>query len=334
MTDIYWPPDVVTEVCLEAMATGCVQGIPLEAGPEDLPERLGAPDPDGHGRLFEQRYWNAGHSMTRDWNLLRAFYYRDDLRDPWSCHEIVIEPPRLDDYPPKWSTLAAELRRHGYRYSTEDDLDFDLHTVTASWVRVRVAGKHQHRPRPGRLFHIEIRSMLMNPIPKRLWGPLRNEMRALGKADTRTWRTWQARHATTTTEFEAVFEALFILYGGEPARDEEWTALSLWFLDQARAVFRPEDWTYHWAKFQRRWPALISPAEVTRTCLAALPMTLAEACALPTTWRDVSPDDARRARMTRALLAFAAAAAPDELEAAELSRWRDDLRWLAAVNSC
>lgn len=63
-------------------------------------------------------------------------------------------------------------------------------------------------------------------------------------------------------------------------------------------------------------------------------MTLAEARALPTTWRDISPDDARRARMTRALLAFAAEAAPDEPEVAELSKWRDDLRWLAAVSSC
>jgi hypothetical protein len=54
-------------------------------------------------------------------------------------------------------------------------------------------------------------------------------------------------------------------------------------LEQAREVFRPEDWTYHWAKF----------------------------------------------RMTRALLTFAAEAAPGAPETAELNKWRDDVRWLS-----
>jgi hypothetical protein len=60
--------------------------------------------------------------------------------------------------------------------------------------------------------------MLQNPVPKRLWGPLRNEMRAIGTADTRTWRTRQEQHATTTTQYEAVFEALAVPHGDQPAR--------------------------------------------------------------------------------------------------------------------
>jgi hypothetical protein len=162
------------------------------------------------------------------------------------------------------------------------------------------------------------RSIVPLPPPDRR-GHRRNAMRALGKAGAAVWPVWLAEQEFGADDYVAVFAALSRLRFDQPARDDEWTALLARFLEQAResGVFRPEEWTYHWVYYGSP-----PPAEVSRACLAALPMTLDEAQSTPRDWRDTTPDAARRARMTRALLRLAADAEPEPETGREIDRWR------------
>jgi hypothetical protein len=332
----YWTVDELTEACLEALATGCIEGVPVEADAEILASRLGFPDrvtrgaEDGggpHGRPFEQRYFASGLSMTRDWECVTAFYSRDDLCAPWECSGITIRAYLMDE-PPQWSALDEELRRYGYGpESSWDGSSADQYTVRASAVSAKVATDDDFAATPaGRLVLVDINRWVVPPSDPDRRGHLRNAMRALGRAGTGAWSSWLAEQDRGPDAFVAVFTALHRLTADQPARADEWRSLLTWFLEQAREreVFRPEEWVYHWARF-----GAPPRADVSRACLDVLPMTLDEAPSLPKNWRDTEPDTARRARMTRALLHLAAGAAPDPASVRELDRWRSTMRsWL------
>jgi hypothetical protein len=332
-----WTVDELTEACLEALATGCIEGVPLEADPEDLASRLSYPNrlhpgqPDEaepYGRAFAQQYFARGLHMTRDWNQVTAFYFRDHPQAPWESHGITIRAYLMDE-PPEWSAVAAELRRYGFELvPTPDALsDPDEYTVRASAVSAKVAtgGDYAAAP-PGRLTVVTIhRNVVPLPPPDRR-GHVRNAMRALGKAGAGAWSDWLAEREFTADDYVAVLAALTRLNSDQPARADEWAALLSWFLERAReaTVFRREEWAYHWARYGSP-----SPAEVSRACMAALPMTLDEARSMPENWRDITPDDARRARMTRALLVMARDAAPDPAAVQEIDRWKQEKRtWI------
>lgn len=329
----YWTVDELTEACLEALATGCIEGVPLEADPEDLASRLGFPDRrppgdqgagDPYGRAFEQRYFLAGRHMTRDWECVTAFYSREDLHAPWECFAITIRAYLMDE-PPEWSALEAELRRHGYEVLPQADPD--QYTVAASAVTAKVSAGGRFSAAPaGRLIEVTIGWIVVPPAAPARRGHLRNAMRALGREDPEARSRRVAEQGLGADAFVAVFTALTRLKFDQPDRGDEWTRLLSWFVGQARdrEVFRPEEWVYHWARYGSP-----PPAQVSRACLDALPMTLGEALSMPDTWRDTGPDTARRARMTRALLRLAADAEPDEAAVRELTRWRTAKRsWI------
>jgi phage tail protein X len=71
-------------------------------------------------------------------------------------------------------------------------------------------------------------------------------------------------------------------------------------------VWPPDEWAWRWSRFVLDRPGTVAVGEVARTCLAALPMTAAEAAALPRDWRIRTPDVVRRSRTTLALLRCAA----------------------------
>jgi hypothetical protein len=332
-----WTVDEVMEACLEALATGCIEGVPLEADAEDLASRLGFPDrrlpgqadgADPFGRAFEQRYFSRGLHMTRDWECVTAFYFREHPHAPWWCDAITIRGYLMDE-PPEWSVLEAELRRYGFELvpTPGEVVPPDRHTVRASAVSARVSAGGEYAAAPaGRLIDVTIgRNVVPLPPPDRR-GHVRNAMRALGKAGAAAWPGWLVERKPGADDYLAVFVALTRLQGDQPDRADEWTALLCWFLDRAREsnVFRPEEWTYHWVTYGSP-----SPTDVFRACMTALPMTLDEARTMPDSWRDTAPDVARRARMTRALLRLAADAAPSPVADAEISRWRCHKRlWL------
>ncbi|GIJ43449.1 hypothetical protein Val02_03350 [Virgisporangium aliadipatigenens] len=331
---VSWTVDEVTEACLEALATGRVDGVPMEADPEDLATRLAYPDRllpgagevDSGGRPFEQRYFAHGRQMTRDWDLVTAWLSREHLRAPWACDGIVIRAHLLDE-PPVWADVAAELERHGYGCVPGPDEIGGLreYTVTASNVSASVTTGDHPRVPPGRLHTVHVHPVVVPRPDADRRGVVRNAMRALGRAGPDARADWLAERRLTAHGYAGVFHALRVLKQDQPARRDEWSALHTWFLERAReaGVFRPEEWTYH-----RAQDDTVPPGEISAACLAALPMTRAEAGALPRGWRDTAPDDARRARMTRALLRLAADGAPDAAGAEELRRWRDELRRL------
>lgn len=332
-----WTVDELTEACLEALTTGCIEGVPLEADPEDLASQLSFPNRrlpghvdggDPYGRAFEQRYFARGLHMTRDWNLVAAFYVRDHPHAPWEANGITIRAHLMDE-PPEWSVVAAELLRYGFQLAPPPEAPAhpDQYIVRASAVSAKVATDDGYAAAPpGRLIDVTIHGNVVPlPSPDRR-GHIRNAMRALGKAGTGAWPAWLAEREFTAYDYVAVFVALIRLNSDQPTRADEWNALLSWFLEQAREtnVFPREEWTYHWARY-----ASPSPAEVSRACMAALPMTLDEARSMPVSWRDIAPADVRRARMTRALLGLARDAAPDPAAVREIDRWRREKRpWI------
>jgi hypothetical protein len=332
-----WTVDELTELCLEALATGCVEGMPMEADPEDLASRLGLPNRwhpgyedlgTPHGRVFEQEYFAGGLNMTRDWKYVTAFYGRDDLSAPWENSALVIRAYLMDE-PPQWSAITAELHRYGFDLvpTPDDGPPGQEYTVRASAVSAKVATDGPFEAAaPGRLTVVTIgRNVVPRPAPDRR-GHLRNAMRALGKAGAGAWPGWLAERTFTADDYLAVFDALAQLSCDQPARTDEWVALLRWLLDRAREadVFPPAEWVYHWV-----YHGSPPPAEVAPACLAALPMTLDQAQSVPRNWRATAPEDARRARLTRALLRLAADAAPEPATAAELDRWRRHQRsWI------
>jgi hypothetical protein len=266
--------------------------------------------------------------MTRDWRHVTAFYFRDHPHAPWECHGLTIRAYLMDE-PPEWSAIAAELRRYGFELVPTPDAssDPDEYTVRASAVPAKVATGDDHDAAPpGKLILVTIsRGVVPLPPPDRR-GHIRNAMRALGKAGAEAWPGWLAEREFAADDYVAVFVALTRLNSDQPSRADEWTALLSWFLERARETnaFPPEEWTYHWAHYGSP-----SPAEVSRACMTALPMTLDEARSMPESWRDIAPDTARRARMTRALLGLARDAAPDPAAVREIDRWRREKRpWI------
>jgi hypothetical protein len=227
--------------------------------------------------------------------------------------------------PPTWTRIPEELRRRGFAplHLPDDDADLDRYAVAASAAAARV-GHTDSYVENGRLYDVDISSGPLLGPSKDLWGPLRTDLRALGKAGPAAWPAWLAEHRPTVADYAGVFTALHVLHGDQPARDDRWAALGRWFLDRAREAFPAGEWTYHWALFVADHPELASAADVSRDCLAALPMTIDEARAIPADWRKTTPEDVRRARMTRALLRIAADAAPDPA----LEEWRRETRWL------
>jgi hypothetical protein len=82
----------------------------------------------------------------------------------------------------------------------------------------------------------------------------------------------------------------------------------------------------------RERPGTVPPGEITRECLAALPMTPAEAEALPANWRATSAADVLSSRLTRALVRFAGDD-PGSQTGAEPAPWHPVImaRWHLAI---
>jgi hypothetical protein len=340
LTPLDWTQDEVAEACLEMLATGRVLGVPIEADPEDLATRIGHPSqvgPEYHdlvgiGRPFEQEYYAEGLAMNRDWYLYKLYYSREHPHGRWRCWAASVRCQNLKVKAPRWEEIKDELTRYGYQPvpAPDGNDDLDRYQVMASAARVRVGSEDVTFVEPGRIYDVDMDGWPTPWTPPDRRGTIRNAMRALGKAGPGRWPGWLAERPQTPEEYAAVLSALQHLHVDQPARDDEWTELGLWFLDQARAaaVFPAGEWTYRWAQFVNGRPGLAPPAEVSRACLAALPMTIEQALAMPAGWRETPPDDARRARMTRGLLRTAADAAPDAAETAELERWKREPRWL------
>lgn len=296
-----WTRDEALELCLEVLATGRIHGVPADHDPDVLATRIGT--------SFVQNPSGA-LAMWRDWGLVEAHYHRASPESPWECLAFVVQAHRMKK-PPKWSWLAAELDGHGYQAERHKNQSpgYDGYTVTASNSSALVAREDEGGVQAGRVPKL---TASPDPLPPAHWPSFSfkqytRELRTVADAGPQTWPRWLERRGPDPRDWASLVHTLGLLRRDHPERDAEWTALGLWLLDQARTAeaWPRAEWAWRWARFVRERPGTAPPGEIARECLAALPMTPAEAEALPASWRETSAVDVLRSRLTRALVRFA-----------------------------
>lgn len=323
--------DEAIEVCLEALATGCVYGVSPYHDPDIL-----ATD-----SAFAQN-GNGDLNMWRDWGLIEAHCSRRLAGDPWRCDFFMVQAHRMRK-PPKWKMLRRELERAGHDFvpgpfRTEDA---DSFTVIASNSSATVELNHPgHRGRAVKI------SALADPlVPREIpmlategksTSPIvrqtQSEVRALASANPAARLTWLERKNPASGDWSWLLHQIEAVHHAETrgsaeasgARGSELVDFGLWLLGQAheRSVWPPAEWVLRWCRFVLAHPGAAPRGEVTSRSLAALPTTPAEATSLLRDWRHLSPDAVRRSRMTLALLRCAAEDVPPPPPVPPLDEWQ------------
>jgi hypothetical protein len=292
-----WTRDDVREACLSVAATGCLFGHPPQDDPDAFAARIDRPFVDSGGERV----------LLRDWGLVTAHFARSAAGPPWRWWALDVRP-RLPE-PLVWDELAAELAARGFGAEAavpDPGGDLVVHRLPASGATARSAGPDGLGTvlRAGQLYDVAVnRDPLPMPARER-WAPLRDVLRALAPQGPAAWAAWLDDAAP---DWAALLLALRMLHADQPARDGEWAAFGVWLLDQAqlRRVWPPWEWAYRRARFVADHPGVVPADEVAADCLDAIPMPPESATAV-VDWRRARPGNVRLARMTRALLPFAA----------------------------
>ena len=326
-----WSRDEAIELCLEALATGCVYGVSANHDPDIL----------ATGTSFAQNS-NGDRHMWRDWGLFEAHFSRWRAGTPWNCDFLMVQAHRIKK-PPKLSSLRQELHRYGHELAepARSMAGADYLTVPSSGSEAcvgRDGDKYE-----GRLMKISATAtppFAGRSYPRARTSPeYRAALQDIAGAPFQSWDAWLDQHPWSPDDWVWHLGLLHTLHRDEPTRRETWAAFGRWLLDQARArsIWPAAEWTWRWADFilDRRTdppgptsedhdrPAdPIAPGDVARECLAAVPMTPAEAAALPAEWRALTPEDVRRSRTTTALLRLAAADVAPAAPPPALAEWQ------------
>jgi hypothetical protein len=303
-----WSRDEAIELCLEALATGCVHGFSPNHDPDLLATDTSFAQ-NGNGELH----------MWRDWGLFEAHFSRWQAGRPWQCDFFMVQAHRMKK-PPTWTTVRKELERLGYQLGPGEFTGpgADYHTVIASGSGACVDLEHDRLR--GRVIKI---SVPVQPfLPRRERTPLAvrggstspaieaivQNLRTIAGAVENSWPGWLEQWQPAPGDWAFYLAQLVGLHRDEPDRRDTWTAFGRWLLEQARAaaIWPADEWAWRWADYVLDRPGAVAGHEVTRVCLAALPMTPTEAASLPVDWRARTPEHVHRSRMTLALLRFAA----------------------------
>ncbi|MDR6320788.1 hypothetical protein [Actinoplanes couchii] len=296
-----WTRPEAIDVCLEALATGRVHGV----SPNHDPDLL------AWNSTFAQNGLGP-HAMVRDWGLFEAHFV--DRR----CEFFMVQAHRMKK-PPKWKRLLPHLEQYGLAPGAFTAPDHEYHRVVASDSEVCVDST------TGRVMKITVPAT--PPLP-RTGAPLpRNlprDIRAVATGPRSAWDRWLDRRPVT--DWPSYPGLLSNLHRDHPAQRETWTAFGLWLLDRARAVWPADEWAWRWSRFVLDRPGTVPAGTVAPVCLAALPLTRAEAAELPRDWRGRTPSEIRNSRMTLALLRNAALDVPAPPVDPELAAWRPLMR--------
>ncbi|MEU4158578.1 hypothetical protein [Actinoplanes sp. NPDC026670] len=266
------------ELCLEALATGRVHGVSPNHDP-------------AHAPFFQTVI--GDHGMVRDFGLWEAHFTRWTVQQPWQCQSVVVQAHRMRR-PPKWKRLLRELT--GF-----DLVPGDLAVPGSEYIRVVASDSEACiDAETGRLQKISIPAAppLSRPAPAP--NHLRRRVRTVAAGPPSEWP------GIPPAAWPHVVATIDNLHRDEPAQRPIWTAYGRWLLDRAASVWPADEWAWRWSRFVLDRPGTVPVGEVTRVCLAALPMTADEAATLPRDWRTRTPDMVRRSRMTLALLRCAA----------------------------
>jgi hypothetical protein len=290
---------VTVDLCLEALATGRVNGISPNHDP-------------AHSPFFQTVV--GDHGMVRDFGLYEAHFTRWTPAQPWQCQFLVVQAHRMRK-PPKWKRLLRELG--GF-----DLVPGDLAVPGSEYVRVLASDSEACVDAgTGRLMKISIPAA--PPLTRSGPAPthLRRRVRAVAAGPPDEWP------GIATPSWTHVIATLDNLHRDEPERRPLWTTYGLWLLERAAAVWPADEWAWRWSRFVLDRPGTVEVGEVGRTCLAALPMSPSEAADLPRNWRARTPDVVRRSRMTLALLRCAADdVPPPPPPTAGMATWQPLLR--------
>jgi hypothetical protein len=234
--------------------------------------------------------------------------------------------------PPKWTWIAAELGQHGYETRRHKGRapGCDGYTVLASNSDALVVREDGQLVQNGRVPKL---SAHREPLPAADWPTFSfkhytRELSAVAATGPQSWPRWLEQRNPDPRDWASLVHTLDLLQRDHPERSAEWTALGLWLLGQARTAgtWPREEWAWRWARFVCERPGTVPPGDIARECLAALPMTPAEAQALPANWRETPAADVLRSRMTHALLNFADDDSPSPEVTADLARWHPVIR--------
>ncbi|GAA2361476.1 hypothetical protein [Dactylosporangium salmoneum] len=289
------------DLCVEALATGRVQGLSADAPIHALAATLGA-------EFAEQ---SSGDAMYRDFGTVECHYERLGPDEPWQGRFLVVRADRLPA-PVRLDYLQEELRRVG---QSLQPLPADRHGAPDT-LRAPVSGATV-TAEDGVVVAIAAPVWLVpdSPaLPEARWRAVCDSLGELLPL-TRTERAeWLADRVPDSAEaaewWVALLHPLPALRFRDPQRAVEWAGLEIWLLDRAAdaGAWSREEWVWRWMWFVRsltQRAAAKHAADLTRISLAALPMTVAQLHGLPTDWRALSVPDLKRARTARALLSVA-----------------------------
>ncbi|MEV4763310.1 hypothetical protein AB0J89_11810 [Micromonospora chokoriensis] len=332
----YRPRDraLAVELALELLATGRVRGIPPDHRPAELERLLGRPIHEG--------ILDVSGNLLRDWGLLEAYYEREHQDSPWRGTLLMGQLHRMPK-PLKWKDIARELRRLGYEVVPEPQptLEDQYFRVCESGAAAVVNGADTGWPH-GHIAKISSSDWLpqWSPSPRHEFNAVRRTVVAVIAEPELSWTAWMAAEQPEPHPqwFRMAHAAVHEVVREHPERATQATALHDWLLSQADAVSVWSD--AEQALLSARCaggipfgdlparPGSPSTDAIIARCLAALPLTREAAQSLPISWRELTPADVQRSKLTRALLQAAHQlrdeATTQEL-VSELTAWDDVL---------
>lgn len=229
-----WSRDEAIELCLEALATGCVYGVSANHDPDLLTTGTSFSQ-DSNGKLH----------MWRDWGLFEAHFSRWRAGTPWECRFLMVQAHRMEK-PPELSVLREELHRYGHDFAGPART-----AAGADYLTVGASGSEACVGRDSRL--MKISAPAMPPFrghPAARTSPelrtARREITTIAGAAENAWPAWLDQRQWSPDDWAWHLGLLHSLHRDEPGRRATWAAFGLWLLAQARtrSIWPPAEWAW------------------------------------------------------------------------------------------
>ncbi|MGW4681303.1 hypothetical protein ACWEOS_22825 [Micromonospora taraxaci] len=245
--------------------------------------------------------------------------------------------------PLKWKGIARELRRLGYEVMPEPQPTLEDHyfRVCESGAGAVVNGEDTGWRR-GHIAKISSAGWLplWSPSPRYEFNAVHRTVVAVIAEPEVSWTAWLAAQQPEPHPqwFRVAHAAVHEVVREHPERAPRAAALHDWLLSQAEAVGV-------WSDVEQALlsagctggipfgalparPGSPSPDAIIGRCLAVLPLTREAAQSLPISWRELTPADVQRSKLTRAVLPAADQLrdkASTQALISELAAWDDVL---------
>ncbi|WP_155372007.1 hypothetical protein [Catellatospora vulcania] len=345
---------------VDVLGTGCIAGVHPDDDPDEVTARL----VEHLGEYAENRngdsLWYDFGLVEAHWQRSSRFAPWQGLFFMVQTHRLDLPPHST---PPSFAEIERRAGVLGIEFvdvpRSYDDGYRDVSAVGTgvSLLVMREPQEYTLSVPIGAIAKISVPEQTsyrdpLGAMPSGRWDSLRQSMKALLAMDESQRRRWLESHADGDAarspdgkaggdvvwwrERLRVAGSLVTIRPGPGPASPETLALVLWLFDRAaeRVVFAPAVAAHMRAsllvELADRDPTVgagsAAATDAARRCLSALPLTAAEARALPPSWRDRTPAERDAARLTRALTRLAWRLSPTDGDlAAEAASW-DGLR--------